>query len=136
MMNRRTSSISVMVSAMVGLLACTSQPAQSSKESQAAQPAQPATAPAEQKPAGKLVFGVSNSFIGSEWRAQMLSGMQDAAKELGVELLIESADTDVQGQTQQIHNLINKGVKAIIINPVTSRASIPPWRKRLPRVSR
>jgi ribose transport system substrate-binding protein len=33
------------------------------------------------------------------------------------ELIIESADVDVQGQIQQIQNLINRGVDAIIINP-------------------
>jgi len=32
-------------------------------------------------------------------------------------LVIESADTDVQGQIQQINNLVNRGVDAIIINP-------------------
>jgi ribose transport system substrate-binding protein len=33
------------------------------------------------------------------------------------ELVIESADVDVQGQIQQMRNLINRGVDAIIINP-------------------
>jgi len=33
------------------------------------------------------------------------------------ELIIESYDTDVQGQIQQIRNLMNKGVDAIIVNP-------------------
>ena len=85
----------------------------------AAPAAQPTAAaqPAANTSGEKLVFGVSNSFIGSEWRAQMIKEMQEAAKELGVELAIESADTDVQGQTQQVNNLMNKGVKAIIINP-------------------
>jgi ribose transport system substrate-binding protein len=74
--------------------------------------------PEEPKPAGeKFLIGVSNSFIGSEWRAQMIKNMEEAAAELGVELVIESADTDVQGQIQQINNLVNRGVNAIIINP-------------------
>jgi ribose transport system substrate-binding protein len=82
------------------------------------EPAAPAAtqAPAEQ-PAKKFVVGVSNSFVGSEWRAQMIKNMEEVAKELGVELVIESADTDVQGQIQQINNLVNRGVNAIIINP-------------------
>lgn len=33
------------------------------------------------------------------------------------ELVIESADTDVAGQIQQLQNLINKGVDAILVNP-------------------
>ena len=36
---------------------------------------------------------------------------------LTADLVIESADTDAQGQIQQIQNLVNKGVDAIIINP-------------------
>ena len=38
------------------------------------------------------------------------------------ELVAESADVDVQGQAQQIRNLINKGVKAIITNPNSQTA--------------
>ena len=83
-------------------------------------PAAPA-APA----AAKCNIGVSNSFIGSEWRAQMISEMQDAAKELSCTLVIESADTDVQGQTQQINNLVNKGVTAIVFNPGDVKALNP-----------
>jgi ribose transport system substrate-binding protein len=79
----------------------------------AEQPAE-AAKPVEGK---KYVIGVSNSFVGSEWRAQMIKNMEEAAKELGIELVIESADTDVQGQIQQINNLVNRGVDAIIINP-------------------
>lgn len=71
---------------------------------------------------GPFTIGVSNGFVGSEWRTQMLSDLQTANEEymqagLTTELVVESADTDVQGQTQQIRNLINRGVDAIIINP-------------------
>ncbi len=86
-----------------------------------AAPVQPTSAPA----AAKCNIGVSNSFIGSEWRAQMISEMQATAKELGCTLTIESADTDVQGQTQQINNLVNKGVNAIVLNPGDVKALNP-----------
>jgi ribose transport system substrate-binding protein len=71
---------------------------------------------------GPYMIGVSNSFVGSEWRTQMIQNMEDvvaefAANGIEIELVIESADTDVQGQNQQIQNLINRGVDAIIINP-------------------
>jgi ribose transport system substrate-binding protein len=33
------------------------------------------------------------------------------------DLVVESANVDVQGQIQQVQNLINKGVNAIIIDP-------------------
>jgi ribose transport system substrate-binding protein len=53
----------------------------------------------------------------------MIKQIEDAAtvieEELGVEieLIIESTDTDVSGQVQQIQNLLNRGVDAIIVNP-------------------
>jgi ribose transport system substrate-binding protein len=70
----------------------------------------------------KFTIGVSNSFVGSEWRTQMIQNFEAAAADLAnagieIELVIESADTDAQGQIQQIENLINRGVDAIIINP-------------------
>jgi ribose transport system substrate-binding protein len=70
----------------------------------------------------KLKIGVSNSFVGSEWRTQMLQNMENVVAELkgkgiDIELVVESKDTDVPGQIQQIQNLVNKGVQAIIINP-------------------
>jgi ribose transport system substrate-binding protein len=69
-----------------------------------------------------ITIGLSNSFVGSEWRTQMIQQMEGVQAELteaGVptELVIESADTDAQGQIQQIQNLVNKGVDGIIINP-------------------
>ena len=68
------------------------------------------------------VIGVSNGFVGSEWRTQMIQNIEAVVQEyndngIPVELVVESADTDVQGQVQQIQNLINRGVDAIIINP-------------------
>jgi ribose transport system substrate-binding protein len=91
-------------------------------------PAEEATADAAAESAGgeaaggPFTIGLSNSFVGSEWRTQMIQNMQDVNQELMAagltdELVIESADTDAQGQIAQIQNLINKGVNGIIINP-------------------
>ena len=71
--------------------------------------------------AQSYTIGVSNGFIGSEWRTQMLQDMGEVAAELGeqgvtIDLVVESANVDVQGQIQQIQNLVNRGVDAIIIN--------------------
>jgi len=73
--------------------------------------------PVSEEPAKQLVFGLSNSWIGSEWRSQMLANFELAASELGIATEVEHADTDVPGQIAQINNLIAKGVDAIIINP-------------------
>ena len=93
-------------------------------------PAATAAAPAtdnntDPAPAGDgapFTIGVSNGFVGSEWRTQMLSELERINEEykaagLTTDLIIESADVDVQGQIQQIRNLINRDVDAIIINP-------------------
>lgn len=73
--------------------------------------------PVVEEPEETFIFGLSNSFVGSEWRTQMLANFQQACDELGLECIVESADTDVLGQTQQIQNLIARGVDAIIVNP-------------------
>ena len=76
----------------------------------------------EETPADPYVIGVSNGFVGSEWRTQMIQNMEEVnaefmAQGITAELVIESADVDVQGQIQQIQNLMNRGVNAIIVNP-------------------
>ncbi|MEO5953236.1 MAG: substrate-binding domain-containing protein [Chloroflexia bacterium] len=84
--------------------------------------ATPAAAPTTAAPAKKFTIGISNPFISSEYRTQMIQELIDTNKEYmdkGItnELVIESADTDVAGQIQQLQNLISKGVDAILVNP-------------------
>ncbi len=76
----------------------------------------------EQAAAKKFTIGVSNPFISSEYRTQMIAELMEVNKEYmdqGVtnELVIESADTDVAGQIQQLQNLMAKNVDAILVNP-------------------
>jgi ribose transport system substrate-binding protein len=80
--------------------------------------AQPTTAPT----GTKFTIGISNPFISSEYRTQMIQELIDTNKEYmdkGItnDLVIESADTDVPGQIQQLQNLMSKGVNAILVNP-------------------
>ncbi len=82
-------------------------------------PTQPTTATTGGK---KFTIGISNSFISSEYRTQMIQELKDVNKEYmdkGItnDLVIESADTDVPGQIQQLQNLMNKNVDAILVNP-------------------
>ncbi|MBA3469478.1 MAG: ABC transporter substrate-binding protein [Herpetosiphonaceae bacterium] len=84
-------------------------------------------APAAGGASKPFTIGISNGFVGSEWRTQMLSELQRVNAEykaagLTTDLIVESADVDVQGQTQQIRNLINRDVDAIIINPNSQTA--------------
>ncbi len=78
-------------------------------------------APAE--PAAEaFTIGISNPFISSEYRTQMIAELEEVNKEymdqgITTELVIESADTDVAGQIQQLQNLMAKDVDAILVNP-------------------
>ena len=75
------------------------------------------------KPEAKVfTIGISNPFISSEYRTQMIQELKDVNEEyktagVTADLVIESADTDVAGQIQQLQNLISKGVDAILVNP-------------------
>jgi len=67
-------------------------------------------------------IGISNPFISSEYRTQMIDELIETNKEymeLGLteELVIESFDTDVAGQIEQIESLMNQGVDALLVNP-------------------
>jgi ribose transport system substrate-binding protein len=81
--------------------------------------------PATEAPAageGPFTIGISNPFISSEYRTQMIAELEEVNKEymdkgITTELVIESADTDVAGQIQQLQNLMAKNVDAILVNP-------------------
>jgi ribose transport system substrate-binding protein len=80
----------------------------------------PATEAAAKGP--PWTIGISNPFISSEYRTQMIDELIATNKEymdkgLTKELVIESADTDVAGQIQQLQNLMAKNVDVILVNP-------------------
>jgi len=85
--------------------------------------AQPEVPVATEAPtAKKFTIGISNPFISSEYRTQMIAELIEINQEymdqgLTNELVIESADTDVAGQIQQLQNLMAKNVDAILVNP-------------------
>lgn len=75
-------------------------------------------------------IGLSNGWVGSEWRTQMIDEAQAAAaawadEGVDIELVIQSSDVDVQGQIGAVRNMINEGVDAIIINPNSPTAFDP-----------
>ena len=99
----------------------TAAPTNAPAATQAPAPTQP-PAPTNPPAAKKFTIGISNSFISSEYRTQMIQELIDVNAEYmkaGItnDLVIESADTDVPGQIQQLQNLISKKVDAILVNP-------------------
>ncbi|NLN70791.1 MAG: substrate-binding domain-containing protein, partial [Chloroflexi bacterium] len=81
--------------------------------------------PKEEVPSEKgapFTIGISNPFISGEYRTQMIDNLitiNEEYKALGLtkDLVIENFDTDVAGQIEQLENLINAGVDAILVNP-------------------
>jgi len=70
-------------------------------------------------------IGVSNSYIGNEWRVQMINFMQAYAdKNLKgkVELTVNNSGTDAQKQIAVISDMISDGVDAILVNPASDTA--------------
>lgn len=75
-------------------------------------------------------IGLSNGWVGSEWRTQMIEEAQAAAaawkdKGVNVEVVVQSANVDVPGQIAHVRNFISDGVDAIIINPNSPTAFDP-----------
>ncbi len=75
-----------------------------------------------EEPMEAYTIGISNPFITSEYRTQMVEELIATNQEymdmgLTTELVIYSENTDVAGQIQQIENLMNEGVDAILVNP-------------------
>ena len=80
--------------------------------------------------AADFTIGLSNGWVGSEWRTQMIEEAQAQAKAwkdqgVDIDLVVSSADMDVQGQITAVRNMINQGVNAIIINPNSPTAFDP-----------
>jgi ribose transport system substrate-binding protein len=125
--------VTVMITIASMLAACgspaTATQAPAATEAPATQPPAATEAPATETSAteapagaGPFTIGISNPFISSEYRTQMISELQEVNKEymdkgITTELVIESADTDVAGQIQQLQNLMAKNVDAILVNP-------------------
>jgi ribose transport system substrate-binding protein len=75
-------------------------------------------------------IGLSNGWVGSEWRTQMIEEAEAAAEawsERGVkvDVVVQSANVDVPGQIAHVRNFISQGVDAIIINPNSPTAFDP-----------
>lgn len=72
-----------------------------------------------------FTIGFANVFVGNTWRAQYVADAEAMAEQLKAEgrlkeLIITDADNDVSKQITQINNMIDEGVDAIMITPVSA----------------
>ena len=77
-----------------------------------------------------LVVGISNGWVGSEWRTQMVNDTLAVAEEykaMGIisEVIVQSTDVSLEGQIDQVRNLMAIGCDIILINPADAKAFNP-----------
>ena len=67
----------------------------------------------------KYTIGISNTVQGNGWREEMICAMKAQALDSGMveSLNIAHRNTDASGQLEDIRNLIQAGVDAIVVNP-------------------
>jgi ribose transport system substrate-binding protein len=73
---------------------------------------------------GGYTIGISNTVQGNGWREQMVCAMKAQALASGAvaALNIAHRNTDAAGQLEDIRNLIQAGVDAIVVNPASADA--------------
>jgi ribose transport system substrate-binding protein len=74
---------------------------------------------------GKADMGFTISTLNNPFFVSMKDGAEAKAKSLGVGLSITDAANDPAKQVKDIEDLVNKGIKVLIINPVDSAAVAP-----------
>ena len=80
--------------------------------------------PAEPAAEGGAV-GLAVSTLNNPFFVTLVDGAQAKADELGVELIVVDAGDDSAKQASDIEDLISKGIKVLIVNPVDSDAVAP-----------
>jgi ribose transport system substrate-binding protein len=75
--------------------------------------------------AGKADVGFTISTLNNPFFVSMKDGAEAKAKALGVNLAVTDASDDPAKQVKDIEDLVNKGVKVLIVNPVDSAAVAP-----------
>ncbi|MDD3365792.1 MAG: ABC transporter substrate-binding protein [Sphaerochaetaceae bacterium] len=85
---------------------------------------------AQEKKAEGFVVGISNNWVGSEWRTQMvdetlLEAEKYKAEGIISEVIVQSTDVSLEGQIDQIRNLMARGCDIILVNPADARAFNP-----------
>lgn len=108
----------VMISA--SLAGCGKKEADSSQSSSSAD----SSAEGESGGGGKISIGFTSDYL-SDFMANVVDGVNDAAEENGVEITVQDAEFDVSKQLQQVENFINSGVDAVVMKPVDSEACAP-----------
>jgi ribose transport system substrate-binding protein len=77
-----------------------------------------------------FVVGFANGYFGNTWRSQFVDDAQAVAdkwKKRGIikDFIVQNVNDDVTKQIVQLNSLIDRGVDALIVNPVSPEALAP-----------
>lgn len=81
--------------------------------------------PVAEAPTEEVVIGFSHITLSNEFMVLLQKGIQEKCDELGVTLIANNPEMDIEKQIQQVESFIAQGVNAIIMDPVDSEASAP-----------
>lgn len=70
-------------------------------------------------------IGFAQCTLASPFYVSMKDAAEEYAKELGVELVVVSADDDVTKQNNDINDMITGGIDALIVNPINAEGIAP-----------
>lgn len=79
----------------------------------------------EEAPPETVTLGLSLSTEANPFFVEIASGAQAEAETLGVEVVLMYAADDIDTQIQQIQEMIDQPVSALLINPVDSAGIVP-----------
>ena len=122
-MKERTSTLSAVITLLVLLSGCSSQP-DASRESQP-------------KTSAKRTIGMSQCNLGEPWRVQMVNDIREAASSHpDISVIFKDAQNDTLKQRSQIEEFVNAGVDLLIVSPKEAAPLTPPvaeaFRKGIP----
>ena len=70
-------------------------------------------------------IGYVTNYATHEWYQNVIKGMQDRAKELGIEFEVQDANLDIAKQVAAAEDFMAKGVDVLIITPVNEEGVVP-----------
>ena len=92
-------------------------------------PAQPTEPPAAQQPAAKKPVIAGVVFQSDTFMQTVQAGMQAAADKAGVEMIMGNTENKLDKEASMIDDYITRGVKAIVITPISADGSIAALKK-------
>ena len=67
-----------------------------------------------------IVIGSVNMGMNGEWFSEVMNGIKDAGKNLGVTVKMLDSNSDLKLEAQNINSLMNEKIDALIISPINS----------------